>query len=102
MQIQKPLRKTIHFSLIWVMLSAMFVQVTAQYLPRPPQPKPTIQPQSDRSKKSDRRNNLQDGTFRTVRVEINSNNKRKLIARTRQGYYARNEEGGIRDKGKIR
>jgi hypothetical protein len=27
-------------------------------------------------------NGLRDGTFRTVRVEINSNNKRKLIART--------------------
>jgi hypothetical protein len=47
-------------------------------------------------------NNLRDGTFRNVRVEINSNNKRKLIARTRQGYYARNEQGGIRDKGNIR
>jgi Ca-activated chloride channel homolog len=47
-------------------------------------------------------NSLRDGTFRTVRVEINSNNKRKLIARTRQGYYARNEQGVIRAKGKLR
>jgi Ca-activated chloride channel homolog len=47
-------------------------------------------------------NGLRDGTFRTVRVDINSNNKRKLIARTRQGYYARNEQGVIRDKGKRR
>jgi Ca-activated chloride channel family protein len=37
-------------------------------------------------------NSLRDGTFRTVRVEVNSNNRRKLIARTRQGYYARNRE----------
>jgi Ca-activated chloride channel family protein len=37
-------------------------------------------------------NNLRDGTFRTVRVEVNSNNKRKLIARTRQGYYARSRQ----------
>jgi Ca-activated chloride channel family protein len=47
-------------------------------------------------------NSLRDGTFRTVRVEINSNNKRKLIARTRQGYYARNEQGIVRPKGKLR
>jgi Ca-activated chloride channel homolog len=47
-------------------------------------------------------NSLRDGTFRTVRVEINSNNKRKLIARTRQGYYARNEQGVIRERGRIR
>jgi Ca-activated chloride channel family protein len=47
-------------------------------------------------------NSLRDGTFRSVRVEINSNNKRKLIARTRQGYYARNEQGVIREKGRIR
>jgi Ca-activated chloride channel family protein len=43
-------------------------------------------------------NSLRDGTFRTVRVEVNSNNKRKLIARTRQGYYARKEPGSIQDK----
>jgi Ca-activated chloride channel homolog len=46
-------------------------------------------------------NSLRDGTFRVVKVEINSNNKRKLIARTRQGYYARNEQGTIPDKRKI-
>jgi Ca-activated chloride channel homolog len=37
-------------------------------------------------------NSLRDGTFRTVRVEVNSNTKRKLIARTRQGYYARSKQ----------
>jgi Ca-activated chloride channel homolog len=37
-------------------------------------------------------NSLRDGTFRAVRVDVNSNNKRKLIARTRQGYYARSKQ----------
>jgi Ca-activated chloride channel homolog len=37
-------------------------------------------------------NNLRDGTFRAVRVEVNSNNQRKLIARARQGYYARDKQ----------
>jgi Ca-activated chloride channel family protein len=36
-------------------------------------------------------NSLRDGSFRTVKVDVNENSKRKLIARTRQGYYARNE-----------
>ena len=35
-------------------------------------------------------NEKRDGAFRTVRVEINPSDNRKLIARTRQGYYARN------------
>jgi Ca-activated chloride channel homolog len=37
-------------------------------------------------------NNLKDGTFRAVQVEVNSNKQRKLIARTRQGYYAREKQ----------
>jgi Ca-activated chloride channel homolog len=37
-------------------------------------------------------NSLKDGTFRAVRVDINSNNQHKLIARTRQGYYARDKQ----------
>jgi VWFA-related protein len=32
-----------------------------------------------------------DGTFRSIKVEINSKDSRKLIARTRMGYYSRNE-----------
>ncbi len=34
-------------------------------------------------------NEKRDGTFRTVRVEVAPKDKRKLMARTRQGYYAR-------------
>src|SRR5215467_11744015 len=34
-----------------------------------------------------------DGAFRTVQVTINSQGYRKLIARTRRGYYSRNEKG---------
>jgi Ca-activated chloride channel family protein len=34
-----------------------------------------------------------DGAFRSVRVVINPKDSRKLIARTRQGYYARNDKG---------
>jgi Ca-activated chloride channel family protein len=36
-------------------------------------------------------NDKRDGTFRSVKVIINDNSKRKLIARARQGYYARKE-----------
>jgi Ca-activated chloride channel family protein len=35
-------------------------------------------------------NERHDGTFRSVRVMVNPKDNRKLIARTRQGYYARN------------
>jgi Ca-activated chloride channel family protein len=40
-------------------------------------------------------NDKRDGTFRTVKVNINQKGSRKLIARTRNGYYARNEKGQI-------
>src|SRR5262249_48177425 len=33
--------------------------------------------------------NKHDGTFHAVRVVLNPKDKRKLVARTRQGYYAR-------------
>lgn len=36
-------------------------------------------------------NQMRDGRFRTVRVNVNPKDNRKLIARTRQGYYARSE-----------
>jgi len=35
-------------------------------------------------------NDRRDGSFRSVRVVVDHGDKRKLIARTRQGYYARN------------
>jgi Ca-activated chloride channel homolog len=35
-------------------------------------------------------NDRRDGSFRTVRVVVDHVDNRKLIARTRQGYYARN------------
>lgn len=35
-------------------------------------------------------NNRRDGSFRSVRVVVEHGDNRKLIARTRQGYYARN------------
>jgi Ca-activated chloride channel family protein len=38
-------------------------------------------------------NDKRDGTFRTVKVMANPKDNRKLIARTRQGYYAKNEKG---------
>ncbi|MGH9754536.1 MAG: VWA domain-containing protein [Blastocatellia bacterium] len=38
-------------------------------------------------------NENRDGTFRTVQVSVNSQGARKLIARTRRGYYARNDKG---------
>jgi Ca-activated chloride channel family protein len=37
-------------------------------------------------------NQSRDGKFRTVRVNINPKDNRKLIARTRQGYYARSDK----------
>ncbi|HZF39502.1 MAG TPA: VWA domain-containing protein [Blastocatellia bacterium] len=40
-------------------------------------------------------NENRDGTFRTVQVSVNSQGSRKLIARTRRGYYARNEKGQL-------
>ena len=38
-------------------------------------------------------NDNRDGAFRNVQVSVNSQGIRKLIARTRRGYYARNEKG---------
>ena len=38
-------------------------------------------------------NEKRDGTFRTVQVGVNYQGGRKLIARARRGYYARNEKG---------
>jgi Ca-activated chloride channel homolog len=38
-------------------------------------------------------NDKRDGTFRTVQVGVNFSGERKLIARSRRGYYARNEKG---------
>src|SRR5215468_4706937 len=40
-------------------------------------------------------NDKRDGTFRTVQVSVNNAGGRKLIARTRRGYYARNEQGKL-------
>jgi len=37
-------------------------------------------------------NEKRDGTFRTVRVMVNPKDNHKLIARTRQGYYARKDK----------
>jgi Ca-activated chloride channel homolog len=38
-------------------------------------------------------NDNRDGAFRTIQVSVNSQGARKLTARTRRGYYARNEKG---------
>jgi Ca-activated chloride channel homolog len=38
-------------------------------------------------------NDKRDGTFRTVRVTIDTKGRRKLRARTRQGYYAGKDDG---------
>ena len=38
-------------------------------------------------------NDKRDGTFRTIQVGVNQVDGRNLIARTRRGYYARNEQG---------
>ncbi len=38
-------------------------------------------------------NDKRDGTFRTVKVAVTPKDSRKLVARTRQGYYAKNERG---------
>ncbi|HKX28902.1 MAG TPA: hypothetical protein VJ302_14490, partial [Blastocatellia bacterium] len=46
-------------------------------------------------------NEKSDGTFRTLRVEVASNNKRKLMARTRQGYYAPTEQGTVRERERV-
>jgi Ca-activated chloride channel family protein len=40
-------------------------------------------------------NDKRDGTFRTIQVTLNSQGARKLIARTRRGYYARNDKGQL-------
>jgi Ca-activated chloride channel family protein len=38
-------------------------------------------------------NDKRDGTFRNVQVGVNITGERRLIARARRGYYARNEKG---------
>lgn len=38
-------------------------------------------------------NDKRDGTWRTVKVTVTPKDNRRLIARTRQGYYAKNEQG---------
>jgi Ca-activated chloride channel family protein len=40
-------------------------------------------------------NDKRDGTFRTIQVGVNQAGGRKLIARTRRGYYARNAQGQL-------
>lgn len=40
-------------------------------------------------------NERRDGTFRTVKVQVTPKGNRKLIARTRQGYYAKTERGEL-------
>src|SRR5262245_9600303 len=40
-------------------------------------------------------NDKRDGTYRNVKVSIDSKGNRKMIARTRNGYYARNEKGQV-------
>ncbi len=40
-------------------------------------------------------NDKRDGTFRNIQVSVNSQGSRKIIARTRRGYYARNEKGQL-------
>ena len=40
-------------------------------------------------------NDKRDGTFRSLKVNVSPKGNRKLIARTRQGYYARNEKGQL-------
>jgi len=42
-------------------------------------------------------NDRRDGAYRTVRVVVNLRDNRKLIARTRQGYYPRNDKGMPRE-----
>ena len=38
-------------------------------------------------------NDKRDGAFRTIQVGVNQIGGRKLIARARRGYYARNAQG---------
>ncbi len=40
-------------------------------------------------------NDKRDGTFRSLKVMISPKGNRKMIARSRQGYYARNESGQL-------
>jgi Ca-activated chloride channel family protein len=40
-------------------------------------------------------NDKRDGTFRTIQVGVNQAGGRKLIARARRGYYARNAQGQL-------
>jgi Ca-activated chloride channel family protein len=40
-------------------------------------------------------NDKRDGTFRAIQVSVNQNSGRKLIARARRGYYARNPQGQL-------
>ncbi len=43
-------------------------------------------------------NDQRDGTFRTIQIGVNHVGGRKLIARTRRGYYARNAQGQLPQK----
>jgi Ca-activated chloride channel homolog len=47
-------------------------------------------------------NDGRDGSFHTVRVVVSHRDNRKLIARTRQGYYARNDKGAPQGAGERR
>src|SRR5215468_4447544 len=47
-------------------------------------------------------NDRRDGSFHTVRVVVSHRDNRKLIARTRQGYYARNDKGAPQGAGERR
>ncbi|MBK9315269.1 MAG: VWA domain-containing protein [Acidobacteria bacterium] len=40
-------------------------------------------------------NDKRDGTFRSLKVQVNQKGGRKMFARTRQGYYARNASGQL-------
>jgi Ca-activated chloride channel homolog len=45
-------------------------------------------------------NEKRDGTYRAVKVVVKTDDNRKLIARTRMGYFARDEDGSQKDNGK--
>jgi Ca-activated chloride channel homolog len=40
-------------------------------------------------------NDIRNGAYRNIQVSVNSQGSRKMIARTRRGYYARNEKGQL-------
>ena len=47
-------------------------------------------------------NDKRDGTFRTIQVGVSNSGNRKMIARTRRGYYARNAQGQLPSAAKKR